>query len=72
MSQASLDREWNALLKLSYDGTSPVQVYLNCFNHHMRRIMRMDPDVEDEDLRMTKHGQHQNAKKPPPLDLDGE
>jgi len=72
MSQAALDREWNALSKLSYDGTSPVQVYLDRFNHHMRRIKKMDPNVEDEDLRMTMHGQLRNAKKPPPLGLDGE
>jgi len=72
MNQAAMDREWNALSKLSYDGTSPVQVYLDRFNHHMRRIKRMDPDVEDDDLRMTMHGQLRNAKKPPTLGPDGE
>jgi len=72
MNQAAMDHEWNVLSKLSYDGTSPVQVYLDRFNHHMRQIKRIDPDVEDEDLRMTIHGQLRNAKKPPLLGLDGE
>ena len=72
ISQAAMDCKWNSLSKLSYDGTSPVQVYLDRFNHHMRWIKKMDPDVEDEDLRMTMYGQLRNAKKPPPLGLDGE
>jgi hypothetical protein len=72
MSHMEIQSVREQLFKLSYDGTTPVQVYLNKFDYCVRRLQRLDPDLEDEELRMWMYFQLQNAKKPPAQGLDGE
>jgi hypothetical protein len=72
MSDREIQSVREQLLKLSYDGTTPVQAYLNKFNFCACRLRYLDPDLEDEELRMWMYIQLQNAKKPPAVGLDGE
>jgi hypothetical protein len=72
MSYTQVDWEWKQLSELSFDGTSPVEVYLKKFAFRVRRILRLDPDIEDEDVRMAMCMQLRNAKNPPSLNCGEE
>jgi hypothetical protein len=70
--RARLDREWDRLSKLSYDGTTSVKLYLKKFDHYVQLIESLDPDVPEKDILIQLIEQLINAKKPPTLGLDGE
>jgi hypothetical protein len=72
MSYTQVDWEWKQLSELSFDGTSPVEVYLKKFAFRVRRILRLDPDIEDKDVRMAMYRQLRNAKNPPSLNCGEE
>jgi hypothetical protein len=71
-SYSALDRECKCLYEPSYDGTGAVEVYLMKFEYFVCRLLRLNRDIEDEELRMTMYIHLQNAKKPPALSPIGE
>jgi hypothetical protein len=72
MSRTPLQREWERLLKLFYDGTFPVERYLHRFDYRVKRIKQLDPDVLDGEIVWTMYSQLVNAERLPALGLDGE
>jgi hypothetical protein len=49
-----------------------VKVYLEKFDYYVRRLLRLDPQIDDEDIRMAMFIQFSTAKKPLALSPDGE
>ena len=72
MSSVAIQQEWNDLAKLLYDGTTPIEAYLMRFDYFMKRLLRLDPSIEDDEFRMRLFIQLRDTRKPPALGLDGE
>jgi hypothetical protein len=72
MNSVAIQREWDDLAKVVYDGTTPIEAHLTRFDYFVKRLLRLDPDIEDEEFRMRLLIQLRDARKPPALGLDGE
>jgi len=71
MIHTRLQREWDRLSELFYDGTFPGMLYLDQFNYRVERIKRLDPDVFHGEIFLVMCSQLMNAERPPVLGLDG-
>jgi hypothetical protein len=72
MSSVAIQREWDDLAKVLYDGTTLIEAHLTRFDYFVKRLLRLDPDIEDEEFQMRLLIQLHDTKKPPALGLDGE
>jgi len=72
MSSVAIQQEWNDLAKLLYDGTTPIEAYLMRFDYFTKRLLPLDPSIEDDEFRMRLFIQLRDARKPRALGLDGE
>jgi len=72
MNSAAVEKGWDEVAKLFYDGTTPIEVYFTRFDFFVKRLLRLDPDIEDEECRMRPFIQLRDARKLPTLGLDGE
>jgi len=72
MNSVAVEKGWDEVAKLFYDGTTPIEAYLTRFDFFVKRLLRLDPDIEDEECRMRLFIQLRDARKPPILGLDGE
>jgi hypothetical protein len=72
MNSVAIQQEWDDLAKLQYDGTTPIEAHLMRFDYVVKRLLRLDSNIEDEEFRMRSLIQLRNVRKPPALGLDGE
>jgi hypothetical protein len=72
MNSVAIQRDWDDLAELQYDGTTPIEGHLTRFDYCVKRLLRLDPDIEDEEFRTRLLMQLRDARKPPALGLDGE
>jgi len=72
MNSVAVEKGWDEVAKLFYDRITPIEAYLTRFDFFVKRLLRLDPDIEDEECRMRLFIQLRDARKLPTLGLDGE